>query len=108
MTADQVHDARMIPCAYEPNTPPHRATQAARLVAAAPIHEVRPHAATAIAPYVVAAPAQPTTRLGRAAAILGDVALVTALIFAGALVPGLALKGITTAVVLILEMFGRQ
>ena len=105
MTADRLLDARMIPGAYEPNAPPHRATQAARLVPAPPLHEVR-HAATA--PYVVAAPAQPTTRLGRAAAILGDVALVTALIFAGALVPGLALKGITTAVVLILETFGRQ
>ena len=46
--------------------------------------------------------------LDGAAAILGDVALVTALIFAGALVPGLALKGITTAAALILGTFGRQ
>ena len=108
MTADRLLDARMIPGAYEPNAPPHRATLAARLVPAAASLEVRPHAATAAAPYVVAAPTQPTTRLGRAAAILGDVALVTALIFAGALVPGLALKGITIAAALILDTFGRQ
>ena len=57
---------------------------------------------------MVAAPAHPTTRLGYAAAILGDLALATAVIFAVALAPVLVVQGIGAAVALIVETFGRQ
>jgi hypothetical protein len=109
MTAVELHRARtLIPGAYEPNAPLQRATRAASLVPAPQFPEARPHPATAGTPYVVAAPAHPTTRLGFAAAILGDLALGTAVIFAVALAPVLAVQGIGAAVALIVEMFGRQ
>lgn len=108
MTAAQLNNARMlIPGAYELNAPPHRAPQPARLVPAAPLQAVRASPATAATPYIVAAPAQPTTRLGYAAAILGDVALVTALIFAVPVGALLAVQGFKVAAALVLDAFGR-
>ena len=104
MTAAQLHDARMlIPGACEPNVPLHRATPSVRLVPA-PVEEVRGH--SAIASYIVAAPASPTTRLGYAASILGDLALVAGIIYGVAVVPALAMHGIRAAATLIQNTFG--
>jgi hypothetical protein len=109
MTAGELHRARtLIPGAYEPNAPLHRAARAASLVPAPQFAEARPHPTTAGTPYVVAAPALPTTRLGYAAGILGDLALGTAVVFAVALAPVLAVQGIRAAVAFIAETFGRQ
>jgi hypothetical protein len=104
MTAAQLQAAQMlIPGAYEPSVPPHRAAQPARL-ASAPVEDVRVQPATE--PSVVAAPSRPTTRWGYAAAILGDVALVTGIIYGVAVVPALAMYGIRVAAELILGTFG--
>ena len=109
MTAAQLHDARMlIPCAFELNAPPHRASRAGSPVPAAPVQDARrPGPAVAETPYVVAAPFRPTTGLGRAAAILGDLALIIGIIFGVALVPGLAVMGVQAAVALIMDTFSR-
>ena len=108
MTAAQLHDARMlIPCAFELNAPPHRATRVGSPVPAAPVHAASRGPAIAETPNVVAAPFRPTTRLGRAAAILGDLALLIGIIFGVALVPGLAVMGVQAAVALIVNTFGR-
>jgi hypothetical protein len=108
MTAAQLYDARMlIPCAFELNAPPHRPTRAGSAVPSAPLQGVPPGPAIAEAPYVVAAPFRPTTRLGRAAAILGDLALIIGIIFGVALVPGLAVMGVQAAVAFIVDTFGR-
>jgi hypothetical protein len=109
MTAAQLLDARMlIPGAYELNAPPHRATPAARAVPALARQDVSARAAGAEAVHVVAAPPKPTTRLGHASAILGDIAVITAIIFAIPLALGVAVLGVEAAVMFILEMFGRQ
>ena len=109
MTAVELHRAStLIPGAYEPNTPRHHATGAASPGPALQFPEAGLQPATAGTSYVVAAPAHPTTRLGYAAAILGDLALATAVIFAVALVPVLVVQGIGAAVTLIVETFGRQ
>lgn len=108
MTAAQLHDARMlIPGAFELNAPPHRATRPGSPVPAAPRRDARPGPAIAETSYVVAAPFQPTTRLGRAAAILGDLALIIGIIFGVALVPGLAVMGVQKAVTFIVDTFSR-
>jgi hypothetical protein len=98
----------LIPGAYEPNAPPHRATRAAHLVAAGPVHDVRPQPAIAAAPYVVAAPVQPTTRIGFAAAILSDIGLIIGIIFAISVVPAIAVLGLETVAAFIMRMFGRH
>ncbi len=99
----------LIPCAFERNLPPHRDRRTASSVPAAPFEEARPHppAETATTPYVVAAPVQPTTVFGQAAAVLGDVALGTVLVFGVALVPILAVQAIGAAAAFILERLGR-
>jgi len=108
MTAAQLDDARMlIPGAFELNAPPHRAARPGHPVPAAPLRDARPGPAIAETPYVVAAPFRPTTRLGRAAAILGDLALIIGIIFGVALVPGLAVMGVQAAVALIVNTFSR-
>jgi hypothetical protein len=108
MTAAQLNDARMlIPGAYELNAPPHRATQPERVAPAAPSQELRPHPATAATSYVVAAPARPTTRLGDAAAILGDVGLITAIIFAVPVGALLAVTAFKFAAALVQDALGR-
>ena len=107
MTAAQLHDARMlIPGAFELNAPPHRATRRSP-VPAAPLRDARPGPVIAETPYVVAAPFRPTTLAGRAAAILGDLALIIGIIFGVALVPGLAVMGVQAAVAFIVNMFSR-
>ena len=109
MTASQLHDARMlIPGAYELNAPPHRATRSAGVVPVTSSDEVQARAATAgTAQVVVAAVARPT-RLGQATAILGDVALLTGLIYGVAVVPALVIWGIEAASALVLGTLGRQ
>ena len=108
MTAAQLHDARMlIPCAFELNAPPHRATRPGSPAPAAQLRDARPGAAIAATPYVLAAPFRPTTRLGQAAAILSDLALIIGIIFGAALVPGLAVMGVQAAIALIVNTFGR-
>ena len=108
MTAAQLHDARMlIPCAFELNAPPHRATRAGSPVQAAPLRDARPGPAVAETPYVVAAPYRPTTGLGRAAAIVGDLALIIGIIFGVALVPGLAVMGVQAAAAFVVATFSR-
>ena len=74
---------------------------------AAPLQDASPGPAIAETPNVVAAPSRPTTRLGHAAAILGDLALIIGIIFGVALVPGLAVMGVQKAVALIADTFGR-
>lgn len=73
----------LIPGSYESNPPVHQRADPARPV-------------TDAVPYVVAAPPRPTTRLGFASAILGDLALCAALIYA-APIAGLVLEGVRTA-----------
>jgi len=109
MTAAQLYDARMlIPGAFELNAPPHRATRAGGPVPAAPVENARrPSPAIAETTYVVAAPFRPTTLAGRAAAILGDLALIIGIIFGVALVPGLAVMGVQAAIALIVDTFSR-
>jgi hypothetical protein len=106
MTAAQLHDARMlIPGAYELNAPPHRAAAPAGLVAAAPVQDVRDHSVATS--HMVSAPGHPTTRLGYAAAILGDVALIIGIILGVPVVLGLAVQAIMAGAALILDAFGR-
>jgi hypothetical protein len=105
MTSAQLHAARMlIPGEYERKAPPiDHATRGAP-GSASPLRDAG-HLRVAEGPHVVAAPARPTTRLGFAGAILGDIALCVALIY-GALVPGLAIHGIQAAVTFILKTVG--
>jgi hypothetical protein len=107
MTGSQSHDARMlIPCAYELNAPPHRARRSAQVEAAASSAET-PRAASPTTAHVVSAAPGPTTRWRKAAALLGDVALITGLIYGVAVVPALAVWGIGAATTVILNTFGR-
>ena len=103
MTSAQLHAARMIPAEYERKAPPM--DHATRAPGSASPPRGAGHLRVAEVPHVVAAPARPTTRLGFAGAILGDIALCLALIY-GALVPGLAIHGIQAAVTLILKTIG--
>ena len=98
----------MIPGAFERNLPPHRDAHTASLVPAAPFQEARPHPATDSTSYVVAAPAHPTTFLGHFTAVLGDIALSTALVLGLALAPVLAVQAIMAASRFILDALGRQ
>jgi|KBSMisStandDraft_5_1062788.scaffolds.fasta_scaffold25699_3 hypothetical protein len=107
MTEAQQHAARMlIPGAYEPATPLHRATPPASMVQTNPLGVLRPDAASAATPYVVHAPARPTTGLGQAAAILGDLALVAAILFVAVATPALVIWGIHTVATLTLDNWG--
>jgi hypothetical protein len=106
MTASQLRDGRLlIPGAFELNAPPHRAHRAADVESVRPTEEVRrvppPNAAN-----VVAAPARPTSRLGYAAAILWDLALVLAIIYGVAVLPALAVWGVKAASTLIATFGG--
>lgn len=94
----------LIPGAFELNAAPHRATGAADMMPAAPPEPMRRFPADE--PHVVAAPARPTTRLGHAAAILSDLALILAIIYGVTVVPALAMWGFKAAASLI-ETFGR-
>jgi hypothetical protein len=108
MTAAQLYDARMlIPGAFELNAPPHRGPRPGSPVPAASLRDARPGPAMAETPYVVAAPFRPTSLPGRAAAILGDLALIIGIIFGVALVPGLAVMGVQAAVTFIVDTFSR-
>jgi len=107
MTASQLHDARMlIPGAFERNAPPHRANRAGEMEPAASTGGARP-VFPANAANVVAAPAQPTSRLGYAAAIVWDLALVLAFIYSVAVLPALAVWGVKAASTLIATFGGR-
>jgi hypothetical protein len=98
MTASPLLGGRMlIPGAFELNAPPHREKRAAELVSAPSPVKVRSVPA-ANAPNVVAAPARPASRLGYAASILWDLALVMALIYGVAVVPALAVWGVRAAI----------
>jgi hypothetical protein len=89
MTAEQTLRASlMVPGGYELGVPNHREATAAAAVAQ---HPALPDADT----YVVAAPHQPTTFVGRSAAILGDLAIVTGILFAIALTPVVVVRVIT-------------
>ena len=106
MTAAQLQEAlQLIPGAYELNAPPHRAAAPVGLVAAAPVQDVRGH--TVATSHMVSAPSHPTTRLGYAAAILGDVALIIGIIIGIPVVLGLAVQAIMAGTPLILDAFGR-
>ena len=94
----------LVPGEFELNASPHRATRPAPLAPPAPFREAG-HLPI-VDSYVVAAAARPTTRLGFAAGILGDLALCMALIYGVALVPGLAVQGIKAAAALVLDTFG--
>jgi hypothetical protein len=116
MTAAQLHSARtLIPCAFELNAPPHR-PQSARLVPQAPVQVARGRSAFAPWPYVATAPAGARKLLGRVAAVLVDVALGTAAIFAVTLAPlfiivlagVLAVQGIRAVAAFILGKFSRS
>ena len=109
MTAAQLLDARMlIPGAFELNAPLHRATGDPRTLPAVPSPDVRPSPSNAATSHVVSAPARPTTRLGKAAAILGDLALITGIIYGVAVVPALAVWGVGAAVAFVLDSLGRH
>src|SRR5688500_12956484 len=89
MTADQMRLASlMTPGGYELGAPNHREPTAAEAVAQ---HPTLPVADS----YAVAAPPQATPALGRAAAILRDLAVVTGILFAIALTPIAAVRIIT-------------
>jgi hypothetical protein len=106
MTASQLYDARMlIPGAFELNAPPHRTNRTADMEPAASTEEARP-VPPANAPNVVAAPARPTSRLGYAAAIVWDLALVLAIIYGVAVLPALAVWGVKAASTLITTFGG--
>ena len=74
---------------------------------APPLRDASPGPAIAETPNVVAAPFRPTTALGHAASILGDLALIIGIIFGVALIPGIAVMGVQAAVSLIVNTFGR-
>jgi hypothetical protein len=81
MTAEQtLRSSLMVPGGYERGAPNHR--EPATVAAVAP-HPTLPDADA----YVVGAPPQATTGLGKAVAILGDLAVVTGILFAIALTP---------------------
>jgi hypothetical protein len=95
LTAAQQLAARMlIPGAYE-HSALRRATPDAYL-------------GPATTPYVVAAPERPSTRFGQAAAILGDLALITAIMFVVVAAPTLVVWGIRAAGALVFDLWGRQ
>src|SRR5689334_9564160 len=107
MTPAQLHDARMlIPGAFELNAPPQRAARVPGVLPAASSQNVPVSPSLASTSQVSAAPTRPTTRLGHAAAILGDIALLVGIVYAIA-VPALALWGIQ-AVAAFVESFGRH
>ena len=89
MTADQTLRASLlVPGGYERGAPNHREPNAA---AAPTMHPTLPAADV----YVVAAPPQATTWLGKGASILGDLAIVTAILFAIALTPIVVVRVVT-------------
>ena len=97
LTTAQLQAARLlIPGAYESDAPLHRSAPPASM---APT--------TAATPYVVHAPARPTTTLGHAAAILGDLALVTAILLGAAAMPALVIWGLSFAAGLVYDTWGR-
>ena len=98
----------MIPGAFERNVQPKRATRAASLVRADSSRDARPQPVTDGSSYVVAAPAQPTTFLGHFTAVLGDIALSTAVVLGLALAPVLAVQVIIGAAAFILDALGGQ
>ena len=93
MTAIPLHDSpTLIPCAFEPNVRPYRATPSVSSAPAVAVQTARPDTATVSTSYVVAAPHRPTTVLEGFAAVLGDVVLGAALVLGLVLVPVLALN----------------
>jgi hypothetical protein len=104
MTPVQLHAARMlIPGAFEPNAPLHRAKQPMHPGPVVALQEPL-HLPTVDVPHVVAAPSQPTTPLGFTAATLGEIVLYLALLYGVALALGLAVKGIEAGMALILGL----
>jgi hypothetical protein len=73
----------------------------------APFPARRQNATAAAAPYVVYAPTRPTTVLGHAAAILGDLALITMVLLVGAVVPTVLVWGVYLVAALIFDTWGR-
>lgn len=107
MTASQLQDARsLIPGAYELNAPPHRSRRTTPAVPAISPGDVPSRAASEAAVHVVAASPRPTTRLTQAVSILGDIALLMAMIYGVAVVPALVVWGVKTAAVALGGTFG--
>ena len=107
MTAAQLDDARiMIPGAFDGNASPHRASRVAPSVPLVPAAETRRDVADV--PYVVPAPDRPSTWIGRAAAIVRDVALIVGIIYGVAVLPALVVWGAGAAASLVVDMFGRR
>ena len=107
MTASQLHDARsLIPGAYELNAPPHRFSRTAPALSAISSGEAPPRAASGAAAHVVVASPRPTTRLAQAVSILGDLALLMAMIYGVAVVPALVVWGVKVAAVFVGGTFG--
>lgn len=106
MTASQLHDARsLIPGAYELNAPPHRFGRTAA-VPATSSDQVPSRAASGARAHVVVASPRPTTHLTQAVSILGDIALLMAMIYGVAAVPALVVWGIKAATVIVGGTFG--
>ena len=105
MTTAQLLAARMlIPAEFELHAAPHRQGRLAPPVIT--VQEDSHAPIVGAVAHVVAAPARPTTRLGFAAGILGDLAIVMALIYGVALLPSLAVQGIKAAAALVAGTFG--
>jgi hypothetical protein len=95
MTANQMRLASlMVPGGYELGAPNHR--EPTTLAAVAP-HPTLPDADV----YVVAASPRPTSVIGRSAAVLSDLAVVTGILFAIALTPIVVVRVVTWAASLI-------
>jgi hypothetical protein len=100
-------DARiMIPGAFELNAPPHRPSRIAPPVPLVSAAETSRDVADV--PYVVHAPARPLTWIGRARAVLRDIALVVGIIYGVAVLPALVVWGAGAAASLLRDMFGRR
>ena len=109
MTPAQLHDARiLIPGAFELDTPPHRAARAPRVLPAASSQNIPLSPSLGSTSQVESATARPTTWLGQAAAILGDIALLVGIIYGVAVVPALALWGVHAVAAFVLDIFGRH
>jgi hypothetical protein len=83
----------MVPGGYELGAPNHREAGAVAVA----LYPTLPDADV----YVVAAPHQATTWLGRATSILSDLAVVTGILFAIALIPIAVVRAVTFAASLI-------
>jgi hypothetical protein len=106
MTAAQLRDgSSLIPGAYELNAPPHRSRRAAPVLPSTSSGQGPVRDASATAAHMVASP-RPTTRLGQAVSILGDIALLMALIYSVTVVPALVVWGIRAAAVIVRGTFG--